>query len=65
VAFPVGTLINVIQDGAGQVTIVGTSGVLVESTGATVAQPKSRAKFSSLTCIKHNTDQWYVVGDIA
>ena len=67
VAFPVGTQINVIQIGAGQTTIQAvTSGTTtIQSTGATSAAPKLRAQFSSATCIKVNTDLWYVVGDIS
>jgi hypothetical protein len=67
VAYPIGTQINIIQIGAGQVTINAvTSGTTtVSSTGATSAAPKLRAQFSSASCIKANTDLWYVVGDIA
>lgn len=65
VAFPTGSLINLIQIGAGQVTVVGAGGVTVLSTGATAAQPKTRVQYSSLTCIKAATDTWYVVGDIS
>ncbi len=67
VAYPIGTQINIIQIGAGQVTINAvTSGTTtVSSTGATATAPKLRAQYSSATCIKANTDLWYVVGDIA
>lgn len=67
VAFPVGTQINIIQIGAGQVTINAvTSGTTtISSTGATATAPKLRAQYSSATCIKAATDLWYVVGDIA
>ncbi len=67
VAYPIGTQINIIQIGAGQVTINAvTSGTTtVSSTGATATAPKLRAQFSSATCIKAATDLWYVVGDIA
>jgi hypothetical protein len=67
VAYPIGTQINIIQIGAGQVTINAvTSGTTtVSSTGATSTAPKLRAQFSSATCIKANTDLWYVVGDIS
>jgi hypothetical protein len=67
VAYPIGTQINIIQIGAGQVTINAvTSGTTtISSTGATSAAPKLRAQFSSATCIKANTDLWYIVGDIA
>ena len=67
VAFPVGTVINVIQIGAGQTTIkAATSGTTtVSSTGATATEPKLRAQFSAASCIKVATDTWYIVGDIA
>ena len=67
VAFPIGTQINIIQIGAGQVTInavtPGTTTVL--STGAVPAAPKLRVQYSAATCIKVGTDTWYVVGDIS
>ena len=67
VAFPIGTVINVIQIGAGQTTIKAvTSGTTtISSTGATGTTPKLRAQFSAASCIKVATDTWYVVGDIA
>lgn len=67
VAYPIGTQINIIQIGAGQVTINAvTSGTTtVASTGATSTAPKLRAQYSSATLIKANTDLWYVVGDIS
>jgi hypothetical protein len=67
VAFPIGTQINVIQIGAGQTTIqaVTAGTTTISSTGATSTAPKLRAQFSSATCIKVNTDLWYVVGDIS
>ena len=67
VAYPIGTQINIIQIGAGQVTINAvTSGTTtISSTGATATAPKLRSQYSSATCIKANTDLWYVIGDIA
>ena len=67
VAFPIGTQINVLQIGAGQTTIQAvTSGTTtIQSTGATAAQPKLRARYSAATCLKAGTDLWYVFGDIA
>ena len=65
VAYPTGALINLIQIGAGQVTVVGDSGVTVLSTGATAATPKTRAQYSVMTLIKAGTDSWYATGDIA
>jgi hypothetical protein len=67
VAFPVGTVINVIQIGAGQTTIKAvTSGTTtISSTGASAVAPKLRAQYSAASCIKVATDTWYVVGDIS
>ncbi len=67
VAFPVGTVINVIQIGAGTTTIeaVTPGTTTIESTGATTAAPELRAQFSAASCIKTGTDAWLVVGDIA
>jgi len=67
VAYPVGTQINIIQIGAGQVTIQAASSgtTTVSSTGATSTAPALRAQYSSATLIKAATDLWYVVGDIS
>lgn len=65
VAFPTGTQITIIQTGSGQLTIQGAGGVTVNSTGATSTAPKLRAQNSSATCIKSDTNTWYVVGDIS
>ena len=67
VAFPVGTVINVIQIGAGTTTIeaVTPGTTTISSTGATATAPELRAQFSAASCIKVATDTWYVVGDIA
>jgi len=66
VAFPIGAQINIIQIGAGQVTInavtSGTTTVL--SNGATAASPKLRVQYSSATLLKVGTNTWYVIGDI-
>lgn len=66
-AFPIGTQINIIQIGAGQVTIQAASSgtTTVASTGATATAPKLRAQYSTATLIKASTDLWYVIGDIA
>jgi len=67
VAFPIGAQINIIQIGAGQVTInavtSGTTTIL--SNGATAAAPKLRVQYSSATLVKVATDARYVIGDIA
>lgn len=66
VAFPIGSVINVIQIGAGQTTIeaVTPGTTTISSTGATATAPVLRAQFSAASCIKVGTDTWYVVGDI-
>ncbi len=67
VAYPTGSVINVIQIGAGQTTIQASSSgtTTIQSTGAATAAPKLRAQYSAASCIKVATDTWYVVGDIA
>ena len=65
VAYPVGTQLNLIQIGAGQVTVQGAGGVTITSTGATSATPKCRAQYSAMTLVKNGTDSWYAIGDIA
>ena len=67
VAYPVGTVINVLQIGAGQTTIqaVTPGTTTINSTGATATAPKLRARYSAASCIKAATDTWYVVGDIS
>jgi hypothetical protein len=66
-AFPIGATLNIIQIGAGQVTITASTPATttIASTGATSASPKLRVQYASATLIKVNTDLWYVVGDIA
>jgi hypothetical protein len=66
VAFPVGTVITVLNIGAGTCTISAvTSGTTtVLSAGATAAAP-TVAQYKSAACIKTATDTWYVVGAIA
>lgn len=61
VAFATGTQINVLQTGAGQTTIAGTSGVTVNGTPGL----KLRAQWSACTLIKRATDTWVVVGDLS
>ena len=67
VAFPIGTQLNIIQIGAGQVTISAATPATttIVSTGATAASPKCRAQYSAITLVKRDTDSWYAIGDIA
>ena len=66
VAYPVGTVITVLNIGAGACTIKAvTSGTTtVLSAGATAAQP-SVAQYKSAACVKTATDTWYIVGGVA
>lgn len=66
VAYPVGTVLTVLNIGAGTCTIKAvTSGTTtVLSAGAVAAQP-TLAQYKSAACIKTATDTWYVVGAIA
>lgn len=66
VAFAVGTVITVLNIGAGTCTISATSSgtTTVLSAGATAASP-TLAQYKSAACIKVATDTWYVVGAIA
>ena len=65
-AFPVGTVLTVLQLGAGATTISAvTSGTTtVTSAGASSAAPVL-AQYKSAACIKTGTDTWVVVGAIA
>jgi hypothetical protein len=62
VAFATGTQILLAQYGAGQTTIVATSGVTIRSNGGKL---KLNAQYSGATLIKIATDEWYLFGDIA
>ena len=66
VAFPIGTVITVLNIGAGTCTIKAvTSGTTtILSAGAVAAQP-TLAQYKSAACIKVATDTWYIVGAIA
>ncbi|QDP43309.1 minor tail protein [Gordonia phage Eviarto] len=62
VNFPIGTVIEVDQIGAGKVSIVGASGVTVQ---AAVPTPTTRAQFSALVLRKRAANLWLVTGDLA
>ena len=65
VAFPTGSVVNIQQIGAGQVTIQGASGVTITSTGATATAPVTRAQYSAASIIKTATNSWTVIGDLS
>ncbi len=64
VAFPVGTVITVLNKGAGAVTISGAVGVTVLSAGATAASPVLN-QYKSCALIQTSANNWYCVGAIA
>lgn len=59
---PVGTYVDVMQLGAGQVTVVAGSGATLRVSGAT---GKARAQYSRLGVQKIAADTWSVFGDLA
>ena len=61
VAFPVGTQIVVVRLGAGAVVIVEGSGVTTRSDGD---KAKIKSQYSSCVLIKHETDEWYILGNL-
>jgi hypothetical protein len=60
VAWPVGTSIDILQTGAGQVTIAAGAGVTVNGTPGL----KLRTQWSGVTLFKRATDTWVVYGDL-
>ena len=66
VAFPVGTVLTVLNIGAGITTISAvTSGTTTVLSSATTASAPTLAQYKSAACIKTATDTWYVVGAVA
>ena len=61
IAFPVGTKIDVSSIGAGQTTIVATSGVTINSAGGAL---KLRVQYSGATLVQTATNVWSLFGDI-
>lgn len=60
VAFPVGTRIDVGQDGSGQVTIVADDGVTIR----TPETLKLRKQWAKATLIKRDTNTWDLEGNL-
>jgi hypothetical protein len=65
-AIPIGSSIDLIQTGVGQVTIQAASSgtTTVLSVAATAAAPKTRTRYSAVTLKKIATDTWHAIGDI-
>lgn len=60
VAFPVGTVIEVMQYGAGQTTLTPGSGVTIRSSSSLT----TRAQYSVVSLRKTATDEWIAAGDL-
>jgi hypothetical protein len=66
VAFPVGTVITVLNKGVGVVTVSAvTSGTTTILSAAGTPAAPTLAQYKTAACIKTATDVWYVVGAIA
>ena len=61
IAFPTGTQIDILQTGAGQVT-VGGAGVTLQSESSKL---KLKAQYAAATLIKRDTDTWVLVGNLS
>ena len=61
VAYGIGTQINIMQLGAGVVTITAGVGVTLRSQGSKL---KTNGQYSVATCVKIATDTWVVVGNL-
>ena len=61
-AFPIGTIIDAYQEGAGQLTIVGAGGVTLHSAGGQVA---ATAQYSLIRLYKQSANVWCLSGDLA
>jgi hypothetical protein len=62
VAFPIGTQVNLLQLGAGQVTVAAGSGVTIRSEGSKL---KLKGQYATATCVKIATDDWVFLGNTA
>ena len=62
VAYGIGTQINIMQLGVGQVTITAGAGVTLRSAGSKL---KTSAQYAVATCVKIATDTWVVVGNLS
>ena len=61
VPFIIGQRLDIVQTGAGQTTIVATSGVTINSKNS---NKKIAARYSGATLIKTDTNTWLLIGDL-
>lgn len=59
-AFPIGTVIEVVQYGAGQITLTAGGGVTIRTSSSLT----TRAQYSSVGLRKRATDEWVATGDL-
>jgi hypothetical protein len=62
VAIPIGTTIDIVQYGAGQTTLVPTSGVTIRSKEGAL---KLTGQYSAVSLYKRGTDEWVAIGDLS
>ena len=62
VNYGIGTQINIMQLGAGQVTITPGAGVTIRSAGSKL---KTNAQYAVATCVKIASDTWVAVGNLS
>jgi hypothetical protein len=62
VNYGIGTQINIMQLGAGQVTITPGVGVTIRSAGSKL---KTKEQYAVATCVKIASDTWVAVGNLA
>jgi hypothetical protein len=62
VAFEIGDQVNLLQLGAGQVTVAAGAGVTIRSEGTKL---KLKGQYAAATCIKIASDEWVLVGNLA
>ena len=66
VAFPIGTVLNILNKGAGVCTISATTpGTTTIVSAGTVSASPTLGTAKMAACVKVATDTWYVVGAIA
>lgn len=61
VAFPIGTTIQIEQEGAGQIQILGASGVTINSEGG---KTKTSGQYATCFIIKKDTNIWTLAGNL-
>jgi hypothetical protein len=62
VAFPVGSVVTLVQTGAGQTTIVAGAGVTIRSENSKL---KLKAQYATAGLLKIDTDTWVAFGNLS